>query len=146
MRAGGALPSPVLPAANYAPTLPHTPTPVAACRKIAATVKGLKRGYPGLDLVIFPEYSTQGFHPDLWPQLTTTLDGPEVAVFKQACTDAGARRSAANGAFIGPSRGQPRSAAFSLLVLQPLRCYLLPAAAFHTCLLPALQACTASSA
>ncbi|KAI3424310.1 hypothetical protein D9Q98_009863 [Chlorella vulgaris] len=59
------------------------------CKKIADTVQGLKRGYPGLDLVIFPEYSTQGFHPTLWPQLTTTLDGPEVQVFKQACRDNG---------------------------------------------------------
>ncbi|EFN51574.1 hypothetical protein CHLNCDRAFT_140067 [Chlorella variabilis] len=59
------------------------------CKKIAATVQGLKRGYPGLDLVIFPEYSTQGFHPTLWSQLTTTLDGPEVEVFKQACKDNG---------------------------------------------------------
>lgn len=30
-----------------------------------------------------PEYSTQGFHPTLWHTLTTTLDGPEVATFKQ---------------------------------------------------------------
>ncbi|KAL4444375.1 hypothetical protein ABPG75_012112 [Micractinium tetrahymenae] len=51
--------------------------------------QGLKRGYPGLDLVIFPEYSTQGFHPTLWHTLTTTLDGPEVAIFKQACIDNG---------------------------------------------------------
>lgn len=26
----------------------------AGCRKICQTVEGLKRGYPGLDLVIFP--------------------------------------------------------------------------------------------
>ncbi len=30
-----------------------------------------------------PEYSTQGFHPTLWHTLTTNLDGPEVATFKQ---------------------------------------------------------------
>lgn len=40
-------------------------------------------GYPGLDLIIFPEYSTQGFHPTKWNDFTTTLDGPEVAIFKQ---------------------------------------------------------------
>jgi hypothetical protein len=32
-----------------------------------------------------PQYSTQGFHPDRWQDLTTTLDGPEVAIFKEAC-------------------------------------------------------------
>ncbi|PSC71181.1 acylamide amidohydrolase [Micractinium conductrix] len=54
-------------------------------------IEGLKRGYPGecLDLVIFPEYSTQGFHPHKWGELTTTLDGPEVQIFKQACKDNG---------------------------------------------------------
>jgi hypothetical protein len=33
-----------------APTFPLLSS--LPCRKIAATVKGLKRGYPGLDLVI----------------------------------------------------------------------------------------------
>jgi len=27
----------------------------------------------------------QGFHPEKWCDLTTTLDGPEVDVFKEAC-------------------------------------------------------------
>jgi amidase len=55
------------------------------CRKIAGFIDGMKRGYPGLDLIIFPEYTTQGFHPDKWADLTTTLDGPEVAIFADAC-------------------------------------------------------------
>lgn len=59
------------------------------CHKIAATIKGLKLGYPGLDLVIFPEYSTQGFHPTKWADLTTTLDGQEVDIFKKACSENG---------------------------------------------------------
>jgi predicted amidohydrolase len=57
------------------------------CQKIADTIKGAKRGYPGLDLIIFPEYTTQGFHPDKWSDLTTTLDGEEVEIFKKACVD-----------------------------------------------------------
>jgi len=48
-------------------------------------IEGAKRGYPGLDLIVFPEYSTQGFHPDRWQDLTTTLDGPEVGIFREAC-------------------------------------------------------------
>ena len=32
-----------------------------------------------------PNLGTQGFHPQLWSALTTTLDGPEVAIFKDAC-------------------------------------------------------------
>ncbi|KAL4420107.1 hypothetical protein ABPG77_000588 [Micractinium sp. CCAP 211/92] len=73
---------------NYkAPILETREQVLENCKKIAATMQGLKRGYPGLDLVIFPEYSTQGFHPTLWHTLTTTLDGPEVATFKQACID-----------------------------------------------------------
>lgn len=55
------------------------------CARIAKMIEGAKRGYPGLDLIIFPEYSTQGFHPEKWQDLTTTLDGPEVKVFKEAC-------------------------------------------------------------
>jgi hypothetical protein len=35
--------------------------------------------------IIFPEYSCQGFHPTKWRDFTTTLDGPEVAIFKEAC-------------------------------------------------------------
>jgi hypothetical protein len=35
--------------------------------------------------IIFPEYSCQGFHPTKWRDFTTTLDGPEVTIFKEAC-------------------------------------------------------------
>jgi amidase len=57
------------------------------CERIAQMVWGTKRGFPGLDLIIFPEYSTQGFHPTKWHDLTTTVDGPEVEVFAQACVE-----------------------------------------------------------
>jgi len=55
------------------------------CENIVAKIRGAKAGYPGLDLIIFPEYSTQGFHPTKWNDFTTTLDGPEVQIFKKAC-------------------------------------------------------------
>jgi amidase len=57
------------------------------CEKIAQITWGSKRGFPGLDLIIFPEYSTQGFHPTKWQDLTTTVDGPEVEIFKKACVE-----------------------------------------------------------
>ncbi len=53
------------------------------CAIIANMINGTKRAYPGLDLIVFPEYSTQGFHPEKWSELTTTIDGPEVAIFAE---------------------------------------------------------------
>src|SRR5207244_10697640 len=64
------------------------------CRKIAQYIEGTKRGYPGLDLIIFPEYSTQGFHPTKWKDLTTTAPGPETAISADAC-----RKNTAWGVF-----------------------------------------------
>ncbi|BCJ85965.1 aliphatic amidase [Effusibacillus dendaii] len=53
--------------------------------QIASYVDGVKTGYPGLDLIIFPEYSLQGFHPVKWRDLTTTVPGPETEVLSEAC-------------------------------------------------------------
>ena len=55
------------------------------CKRISGFIEGMKRGYPGLDLIVFPEYTTQGFHPTKWSELTTTLDGDEVQIFSEAC-------------------------------------------------------------
>ncbi|MSO70237.1 MAG: aliphatic amidase [Alphaproteobacteria bacterium] len=55
------------------------------CKRIAQFVDGMKRGYPGLDLIVFPEYSTQGFHPQKWADLTTTIGGNETQIFAEAC-------------------------------------------------------------
>src|SRR5438876_5423933 len=71
---------------NYEVPVVETKEQVLAnCRKIAQYIEGTKRGYPGLDLIIFPEYSTQGFHPTKWKDLTTTVPGPETAIFSEAC-------------------------------------------------------------
>lgn len=55
------------------------------CNRIATFIEGCKRGLPGLDLIIFPEYSTQGFNPQKWKDLSTKVPGEETAVFAEAC-------------------------------------------------------------
>ena len=41
----------------------------------------------GCDLVVFPEYALHGLSMSTAPELMVSLDGPEVAAFKQACVD-----------------------------------------------------------
>ena len=40
-----------------------------------------------MDLVVFPEYALHGLSMDTNPAIMCSLDGPEVAAFKQACRD-----------------------------------------------------------
>ncbi|WEG14718.1 aliphatic amidase [Pullulanibacillus sp. KACC 23026] len=71
---------------NYkVPVLESKEEVIENCRRIADFVEGTKLGYPGLDLIVFPEYSTQGFHPSKWPELCTTVPGPETDIFSEAC-------------------------------------------------------------
>ncbi len=71
---------------NYqVPVVETKPQVLDNCKRIAGFIDGMKRGYPGLDLIIFPEYSTQGFHPMKWSDLTTTVGGPETEIFAAAC-------------------------------------------------------------
>ena len=55
--------------------------------KICKAVANTKAGYPGLDLIVFPEYSTQGLNTSIWSydEMLLTLDSPEVGCFKEAC-------------------------------------------------------------
>lgn len=55
--------------------------------KIVSMVAKARRGSATMDLVIFPEYSLHGLSMDTRPEILCTLDGPEVALFKQACRD-----------------------------------------------------------
>lgn len=68
----------------------HSSTEIIAnCHKIADYIKGLKSGTPGLDLIVFPEYSTEGILYDFneMMSLSTSIPGPETEIFSKACID-----------------------------------------------------------
>ncbi|MDP7305450.1 MAG: nitrilase-related carbon-nitrogen hydrolase, partial [Pirellulaceae bacterium] len=57
------------------------------CHKIAQYVTGAKIGHPGLDLIIFPEYSTEGILYDSKEcmELSAVIPGEETNIFAEAC-------------------------------------------------------------
>ena len=70
--------------------LPVVKTPddlAAQTRRIVAMVGKARRTMPTMDLVVFPEYALHGLSMDTNPAIMCSLDGPEVAAFKQACAD-----------------------------------------------------------
>jgi len=54
-------------------------------RRIALLVEKARRNQPGMDLVVFPEYALHGLSMSIDPDLMCKLDGPEVALFRDAC-------------------------------------------------------------
>ena len=59
----------------------------AQAERIVAMVGKARRNLAGMDLVVFPEYALHGLSMDTNPEIMCSLDGPEVAAFKQACRD-----------------------------------------------------------
>ena len=55
------------------------------CKAVAST----KAGYPEADLIVMPEYSTQGLNTAIWTydEMLLTIDSPEIGRFKQACKE-----------------------------------------------------------
>jgi formamidase len=66
----------------------RTPADLAAqTRRICDMVAKARRNQSTMDLVVFPEYSLHGLSMDTSAAIMCSLEGPEVAAFKQACVD-----------------------------------------------------------
>lgn len=58
-------------------------------KKIVNMVYSMKAGYPGLELIVFPEYSLQGLNTKLWlsDEILCDIPGKETDALAKACKD-----------------------------------------------------------
>ncbi|MEO6013118.1 MAG: formamidase [Devosia sp.] len=59
----------------------------AQTKRIVELLGKARRNLGTMDLVVFPEYALHGLSMDIDPDIMCTMDGPEVAAFRQACVD-----------------------------------------------------------
>lgn len=58
-----------------------------ATAHVCNLVRRAKREYPAVDLVLFPEYCIHGLSMATDESIMCTMDGPEVAAFRQVCLE-----------------------------------------------------------